>query len=312
MEWGRTEVTETEQKTRFPDVPEEIILRILLELPIWYLLRFRCVSKCWCFLISDPPFSLSVQRRHVIVASHYYQPEFSLRCINDDGSIMEIPRPKPLQFAGCLRIGGSCNGLVLLNYREDLFMWNPFTGCCKKRKIVSCALVNERLHWLVTESNIREDPFSLVTNLIVCFVPQTNKFVKVPMPDCDGTREHTYELGFNKGFFDRLGNLNKVGLGALNGYLSLVRCRNNKMFYDIEVLVMKQYGEKEYWTSLFIIPEFIGGCFEGKLVPLCCIKDMVLLLHSGPKIDVIVAWDLNKNRKGFFQSLMTVHILTLL
>ncbi|KAG5532850.1 hypothetical protein RHGRI_027214 [Rhododendron griersonianum] len=53
---------------------------------------------------------------------------------------MEIPRPKPLQFAGpkplqfagCLRIGGSCNGLVLLNSREDLFMWNPFIGCCKK------------------------------------------------------------------------------------------------------------------------------------------------------------------------------------
>ncbi|KAG5533259.1 hypothetical protein RHGRI_027453 [Rhododendron griersonianum] len=45
---------------------------------------------------------------------------------------MEIPRPKPLQFAGCLRIGGLCNGLVLLNSSEDLFMWNPFAGCCKK------------------------------------------------------------------------------------------------------------------------------------------------------------------------------------
>ncbi|KAI8561442.1 hypothetical protein RHMOL_Rhmol04G0339900 [Rhododendron molle] len=122
----------TTKKTQFPDVPEEIILRILLELPIRYLLRFRCVSKRWHFLLSDPPFSLSVQRRHVIVASHYYQLEFSLHCINDDGSIMEIPKPKPLQFAGCLRIGGSCNGLVLLNSREDLFMRNPSTGCCKK------------------------------------------------------------------------------------------------------------------------------------------------------------------------------------
>ncbi|KAG5561122.1 hypothetical protein RHGRI_004209 [Rhododendron griersonianum] len=49
---------------------------------------------------------------------------------------MEIPRPKPLQFAGCLRIGGSCNGLVLLNFRKDLFMWNTFTGCCKKVLLV--------------------------------------------------------------------------------------------------------------------------------------------------------------------------------
>ncbi|KAI8540571.1 hypothetical protein RHMOL_Rhmol09G0273500 [Rhododendron molle] len=74
------------------------------------------------------------------------------------------------------------------------------------KKIVSCALVDEHLHWLVTESNIGEDqPFSsLPTNLIVCFVPQTNKFVKVPMPDCDGTREHTDELGFYKVMFDRL------------------------------------------------------------------------------------------------------------
>ncbi|KAG5561121.1 hypothetical protein RHGRI_004209 [Rhododendron griersonianum] len=209
MEWGRTEVTETEQKTRFLDVPEEIILCILLELPIRYLLRFRCVSKRWRSLIFDPPFSLSVQRQHVIVASHYYQPEFSLHCINDDGSIMEIPRPKPLQFAGCLRIGGSCNGLVLLNFRKDLFMWNTFTGCCKKKEIVSSSLINEHLHWQVTESNIGEDPISLAINLIVCFVPQTNKFVKVPMPDCDGTREQTDELGL-----DKVG-LIKVGLGVI-------------------------------------------------------------------------------------------------
>ncbi|KAG5532851.1 hypothetical protein RHGRI_027214 [Rhododendron griersonianum] len=161
---------------------------------------------------------------------------------------MEIPRPKPLQFAGCLIIGGSCNGLVLLNSREDLFKWNPFTGCCKKvlsieflkqysdssimdvsglcydssmddykvvtwvrdgetsmacmvgscrtkswtkncdpyyKKIESSTLVDEHLHWLVAESNIGEDPFSLATNLIVCFVLQTNKFVKVLMPNCD-------------------------------------------------------------------------------------------------------------------------------
>ncbi|KAG5533255.1 hypothetical protein RHGRI_027453 [Rhododendron griersonianum] len=344
MEWGRTEVTETEQKTRFPDVPEEIILCILLELPIRYLLRFRCVSKRWRFLISDPPFSISVQRRHVIIASHYYQPEFSLHCINDDGSIMEIPRPKPLQFAGCLRIGGLCNGLVLLNSSEDLFMWNPFAGCCKKvllieflkhsimdvsglcydsstddykvvtwvvtwvrdgetgtacmvgscrtkswtkncdpyyKKIESSTLVDEHLHWLVTESNIGEDPFSLLTNLIVCFVPQTNKFVKVPMPDCDGTREHT------------------VGLGVLNGCLSLSQCISKK-YNDIEVLVMKQYGEKESWTRLFVIPEITLLYWKDKLVPLCCIKDMVLRFRLGPQIQAILAWGLNKKSQGVF------------
>lgn len=121
--------------------------------------------------------------------------------------------------------------------------WTKNCDPCYK-KIVSNTLVNVHLHWLVTESNIGDDPFSLATNLMICFVSQRNKFVKVPMADCDGTREHTDELGL-----DKIG-LIKIGLGVLNGSLSLAQCRSNK-YNDIEVLVMKQYGVKESWTRLF-------------------------------------------------------------
>ncbi|KAF7146590.1 hypothetical protein RHSIM_Rhsim04G0208600 [Rhododendron simsii] len=162
------------------------------------------------------------------------------------------------------------------------------------KEIVSSTFVDERLHWLVTESNIGEDPFPPATNLIVCFVPRTNKFVKVPMPDCDGTREHTTGiLGSHK-----VGMI-KVGLGVLNGCLSLAQCRSTK-YNHTEVLVMKQYGEKESWTRLFVIPTITLSYWKVKLLPMCCIKDMVLRFRMGPKIRGILAWGLDKKSQGVF------------
>lgn len=64
-----------------------------------------------------------------------YHPRYSIRMIDDEASVMELPKPKALvdieSICG-IRIRGPCNGLLLLNAGNELFLWNPMTQCSKK------------------------------------------------------------------------------------------------------------------------------------------------------------------------------------
>ncbi|KAB1201526.1 hypothetical protein CJ030_MR0G003213 [Morella rubra] len=122
------------------NLPEDIIVEILLQLPVKPLLRFRCVSKRWFSLISDPHFAKSHFKR----ASERTQRlllSTSLRL----GSL-EVDKPfgngsavKKLNFpfkqrGRRVKILGSCNGLVCVSLygHKDFYIWNPSTGDCRK------------------------------------------------------------------------------------------------------------------------------------------------------------------------------------
>lgn len=125
---------EVEAKTgthQLPQIPEEIVLRILSKLPVKSLLRFRCVSNRWRFLISDPSFTLSTPRHQIVVMPRINWTVSPFHMIDDEGSVVEIPKPNPLMSRFCcLSIEGSCNGLLLLGAQGDFFLWNPSTGSC--------------------------------------------------------------------------------------------------------------------------------------------------------------------------------------
>ncbi|CAL5415977.1 unnamed protein product [Camellia sinensis] len=277
MEAGRANNIKIEaiSEPQFPSIPEEIILLILSNLPVSSLIRFKCVSKSWCSLISNPKFNLSTtqKRSKLIVFPDFHAPSFSINLINNDDdevSAMEIPKPEAISQGNLprskMRIRGSCNGLLLVNVHEDLFMWNPSTRSCNrvfshfllnqkhpifqivsglcydsstddykaimairglirrqppnsrmevmvgslrnktwteinfpctKFGIESGPVVNDRLHWLVTDTSY--------SHLILYFDPQTNEFVEVPMPP---------QLNEWK-------QITIVGLGVLNGCLSM-------------------------------------------------------------------------------------------
>ncbi|KAE9449164.1 hypothetical protein C3L33_18939, partial [Rhododendron williamsianum] len=183
----RNKESEAQTETVFSQFPDEIILWILSKLPAKSLLRFRCVSKHWSYLISDPSFKFSVQRQQVVVVPTTYHPRYSIRMIDDEASVMELPKPKALvdieSICG-MRIRGSCNGFLLLNAGNELFLWNPMTRCSKKGKVESGPTVSGRLHWLVSGSAREEDKFPR-QQLIIYFDPQTNEFAEVPMPQCE-------------------------------------------------------------------------------------------------------------------------------
>ncbi|KAF5441922.1 hypothetical protein F2P56_023952 [Juglans regia] len=121
-------------------LPEQVVVEILLRLPVKSLIRFRCVSKRWRLLISDPGFTKSQfglasehPERFLISSSSGIR---SLGCdvpFGDSSALRELVVPFQ---RNCLRVRiiGSCNGLVCvaLHPHKGFYIWNPSTGDHRK------------------------------------------------------------------------------------------------------------------------------------------------------------------------------------
>ncbi|XP_059643044.1 F-box/kelch-repeat protein At3g06240-like [Cornus florida] len=131
-------------------LPDELVREILTRLPAKALLKFRCVCKSWCSLISSPDFitsnlnqtirlnKINNTRTHLI--AHYIDEKetggrrFSVKMYNER---LHIRSPIELHdlIPNCgsnFRIFGSCNGLVCLTDNDNasgnansLILWNP-------------------------------------------------------------------------------------------------------------------------------------------------------------------------------------------
>ncbi|KAI3470418.1 hypothetical protein Pfo_027081 [Paulownia fortunei] len=130
-----------------PSFPEEIIAEILSRLPVRSLLKFRCVSKSWCSLISSKHFiaaHLKISRketnftRHSIIST-VLRPCYSLKhCSLEsllcgpvaDAVDFDYPMKNPNNL---VRLVGCCNGLVCIAINgKHFFLWNPSTRKYKK------------------------------------------------------------------------------------------------------------------------------------------------------------------------------------
>ncbi|KAK7363690.1 hypothetical protein VNO77_05841 [Canavalia gladiata] len=123
------------------DLPQELIIEILLRLPVKSLFRFKCVCKSWLSLICDPHFAFShydhVSAAHTcrLVLSSPSASEF--RSMDVDASLHDdsasavlnfnfLP-PQPRYKVKKLKIVGSCRGFLLLNCYSNFYVWNPST-----------------------------------------------------------------------------------------------------------------------------------------------------------------------------------------
>jgi F-box interacting protein len=73
-------------------LPENVVFDVLVRLPLKALCRFRCVSKAWRTLISDPGF-VAAQRSHagpLIVGVFGWGPDHELRVLDTHGDVLRV------------------------------------------------------------------------------------------------------------------------------------------------------------------------------------------------------------------------------
>lgn len=276
--------------------PEDIIEDILGRLPGRSLVRFKCVSKAWGYIIS----SFKFKPRALLCSEHYCQ---FFHSINDDDSVFEeLPTPwqSPTLYP---RFKGLVNGLLLIQNGNSFFLWNPFTGyfnnvlngwylgdsigfCydpstddyklvafgskfivmslktkCWKRVRFSSYDIKFALDGPVVEGRLH---WRVVykkedsVSEILCFDPTTDELTVLP------TRKPKH------------GNTDLLvsGLGVLKGNLCMF-CNCCQyccyMHSHFEVTVMKEYGVVESWTTLFVISNLF-------VTPLSFTRDGELLM----------------------------------
>ncbi|XP_071738817.1 F-box/kelch-repeat protein At3g06240-like [Rutidosis leptorrhynchoides] len=114
-------------------IHDDITNNILTRLPGKSLIRFRCVSKHWNRLISDPYFMKSRSRRMILLK----HPMPFVVLDTKDHSIMKIPNSL-LEERECKEVSivGTHNGIVVLvttdfSLRTHIYLYNPLTRASK-------------------------------------------------------------------------------------------------------------------------------------------------------------------------------------
>lgn len=134
-----------------PELPIDVISEILSRLPVKSLLRFRCVGKSWCSLISDPQFikthlnrslksqtqvwgSFRYDKKGVYPLCQHGPPHLNAMdyCCSNSRKI-DFVREGESDYGSFL---GSCRGLLCVdNYIDgelNLHLWNPSTRESKR------------------------------------------------------------------------------------------------------------------------------------------------------------------------------------
>ncbi|CAI9762238.1 unnamed protein product [Fraxinus pennsylvanica] len=119
----------------FGDIPEDVIINIYLRLPVKSLLRFKCVCKSWCSIITSSRFiyehldmALADNRKSRLLIMHHASDTSDFFLFTNDQlttpTPLTIPKKDPCYFT----IIGHCHGLLcLFDGNSELCLWNPAT-----------------------------------------------------------------------------------------------------------------------------------------------------------------------------------------
>ncbi|XP_057801979.1 F-box/kelch-repeat protein At3g23880-like [Salvia miltiorrhiza] len=143
--------------------PKEIVEEILSRLPVASLLKFRCVSKSWRWLIGSDRFiktHLQTSSKNASFAHHRLVKNKPLNLFDD-----LLPRP-PVLIVGC------CNGLVCcsINLHKGRFiLWNPATRISKELP----QFVKDNMSWSIVSYGFGWDESSDAHKVfVVLFSPK--------------------------------------------------------------------------------------------------------------------------------------------
>ncbi|EOY19955.1 F-box and associated interaction domains-containing protein isoform 1 [Theobroma cacao] len=120
------------------ELPEIMVIDILLRLPVKSLMRFRCVCKSWCSSFQTSEFITNHRNKNLnlLLMLHDEVPYFSL--LSTEAKIKEYGEPEVefnlkvkenihmLDFDQ-LTVSGPCNGLLCVHDNYSIILWNPST-----------------------------------------------------------------------------------------------------------------------------------------------------------------------------------------
>ncbi|TKY51463.1 F-box/kelch-repeat protein [Spatholobus suberectus] len=273
-----------------PDLPEELILEILLRVPVRYLLQFRRVCKKWKTLISDPQFAKDHLRTSTADPNMTHQRLFSSIVGDPKIELFSVPslfeNPSTPAKGCCFmtsdmyHILGSCNGLLCLCdiHQRYLTLWNP-----------SIRFTSKRL-----PTGVSVSPSTVIQNF-----PRQRHPTECLGKFVSGTLNWMAARGGTETYGEVLlpdGDNDKI----CNPVLNVLRNCLCVCFFDSKkahwvVWLMKKYGVHNSWTKFMMIPHFIQdpwtrrmtthvqhGSFRSyhSLDPLCISEDGVVILKT--------------------------------
>lgn len=122
-------------------IPEVIMVNILSRLPVKSLLRFRCVCKAWCTLISHPQFvETHLRQQHKRPVIGLVVPHSVDDPLHKDDLAVDLELHLGIPNKRTTTVLDSCNGLLCvvdcyygfysLKPPQKLILWNPSTRQC--------------------------------------------------------------------------------------------------------------------------------------------------------------------------------------
>ncbi|XP_071713416.1 F-box/kelch-repeat protein At3g06240-like [Rutidosis leptorrhynchoides] len=116
------------------ELPEDIIRNILARMPTKPLVRFKCISRNWNLMISDPNFMSSRSRRMILFPAYpFYAIDTAILRHND--TMIKLHSSQIFKNGRLCCFVGTLNGIVVLTNgktkNENMIIYNPFTGALK-------------------------------------------------------------------------------------------------------------------------------------------------------------------------------------
>ncbi|XP_058214316.1 F-box/kelch-repeat protein At3g23880-like [Rhododendron vialii] len=328
-----TKQTEDSQPVLLPNLPPEIIVEILSRLPVKPLLRLRCVCKSWRSLISHRQFAKThlslassmgtfyTSHRLLIIGLSSGVTSCSLCSIlkeRSDIDVVELDYPlcgETRGVCGGVRILGCCDGLMCIQSKCTLFLWNPSTRKSKKlpslnlppahvvldgfglgydasiddykvvlmlkdRRSIGIAL-EVKVYTLRTDSWRRIGDFphdrpyfrlhpGVFLNGALHWKLDTNRLI-VSMDLAKETYGEFLEPEYQHGCSYEM-------LCAFSGCLCVLYHDYHRTCVDLWVL--KEYGIRESWTKLVVVPYVTSPSYLKFAMPVCILKNGEVLLKT--------------------------------
>ncbi|XP_073308572.1 F-box/kelch-repeat protein At3g06240-like [Primulina huaijiensis] len=329
-------------------LPEDVIIEILIRLPVKSIVKLRCVSRTWRDLIGSPIFIHRYQNRErkqsVLLVKRYlmqnngpepmlsfHHPDFPELLVSPNLSIPVLPdlvfRPR---IYSDVQMYGPCNGLVCIPFVDIIFLCNPAlrefkplpllnipcpqgydvfpfefgfgfdpnTGAYKVIQISLIAsdnwddFVRKQDHysridlynsasnsWKRIDAKLPEmvyaRSFQIFFSGVLHWFAWIDSSENHPCILCFDIRTEAFQLLAFPEDFPKSEDI--PSLMVLNESLAMVRYpqwSEESGRTEIEIWVMKQYGEKESWTKQFVIGPYMVVC------PFLFLNDEWLLVES--------------------------------